>query len=573
PPAAPPPPDGPEGGEPPKSPIERAAGLPLNDFGNGQRFIIHFGEDVMWVPRVGWFTWAGTHWAADPDGLAVRSRAQKLAELIEKETAHIRVRGVTGELIEECAQLEGRYSDLLDELAKPGLPEEAKAPLKLERDEVLSRLRLLEPQMKRRTDAIGKRLTHAKNAGNSGPLTHMLEESQTALAVPVDALDADPLSICAQNGILKFGVEHGTAVQTFLPHEANPDARAARMTKIMPVDYKPGARAPEWEKFLLRILPDREDREFLQRFFGLSMTGVTIQAFLFLYGVGANGKSVLVDTVARILGAYAATARIESLTGSNRRGGGDATPDLIPLVGARMVRTSEPDEGQRLQEGLIKELTGGEPINVRALHGDFFEVHPKFKLTMSGNHKPEIRGTDDGIWRRVLLVPFEVQIPEAERDAKLGDKLFAEGPGILNWLIEGLCDYLERGLDPPQKVLDATREYREDSDPVGTFLTRCTVVTGDAGETILARDLVAAFNYFRAENGDSQWQPQTVAKHLKDKSRSWRHPATGLGFHAVKASVSRYDGLRLADDFGHRFKNAPRDASGKVLGLFTEAEQ
>ncbi|MBL3587804.1 hypothetical protein JMM61_21090, partial [Rhodovulum sulfidophilum] len=285
-------------------------------------------------------------------------------------------------------------------------------------------------------------------------------------------LDADPLTVNTLSGTLRFSTVAAEGMSPVAELRVQPEhLRGDLLSKIMPVAYDRTAKAPRWEAFLEEILPDATVRDFVQRWMGLSMTGIKMQRLAFFYGGGANGKSVLVDTIARVLGPYAATARIESLTGTNRRGGGDATPDLIPLMGARFVRTSEPDEGQRLQEGLIKELTGGEPLMIRALHSDFLEFSPYFKLTMSGNHKPEIRGTDDGIWRRVLLVPFDVQIPEERRDPELANKLWEEAPGILNWLIAGLTDFLEGGLRPPDRVLEATAEYREESDPVGAFLT------------------------------------------------------------------------------------------------------
>ncbi len=164
-----------------------------------------------------------------------------------------------------------------------------------------------------------------------------------------------------------------------------------------------------------------------------------MQKLAFFHGGGANGKSVLVDLMARMFGDYSASARIESLTGKNKKSGSDSQPDLMPLIAARFVRTSEPEDGERLQEGLVKALTGGEPMMIRALYSDFIIFRPIFKLTISGNHLPEIRGGDDGIWRRVMLVNFPVQIPEKKRIPKeeLDEILWQERSGILNWLIQG----------------------------------------------------------------------------------------------------------------------------------------
>lgn len=552
------PPQTPENEAAEASPLRRASQQPLNDFGNGRRFAIHFGEDVMFVPRVGWFVWTGQVWSNDQDELLVRAKAQGVAALIEKEVDELEPTEREAELIGESFTLRQEQRELGRE--KSPTEEQIKRIGQID-----ARLRAIDVGLKDRKSLIGRRLTHAKNAGNNGPINHMLRESQTALAVAREALDASPLDVNCENGVLRFSVSEDDkgkkADFELLEHD-----RAQRLTKMAPVAYDPNARAPQFQAFLEQIQPDIEMRMFLQRWLGLSMSALKIQKFAFFYGSGANGKSVLVDTIARILDSYAASAKIESLTGSARRGGSEATPDLMLLVNARMVRTSEPDEGQRLQEGLIKELTGGEPMQVRALHSDFFEFDPHFKLTMSGNHKPEIRGTDAGIWRRVLLVPFDVQIPEEKRDQELGEKLWSERAGILNWLIEGLQDFLELGLKPPAGVTDATREYREESDPIGSFLVSHCEVTGNHEDKITARELGEAFNYALMERGMNTWKPTTFAKQVATKSRAWRHPGTGAQFEKGKSSISHYLGLRLEPEFAKRFRNAPRDHNNRIIG-------
>lgn len=226
----------------------------------------------------------------------------------------------------------------------------------------------------------------------------------------------------------------------------------------------------------------------------------------------------------------------------------------MPLIGARFVRASEPDQGQQLQEGLIKELTGGEPIMVRSLNENFVTVYPFFKLTISGNHRPEIRGGDDGIWRRVMLVPFEVQIPKDEVDLDLGKKLWAERDGILNWLIAGLRDYLQDGLQIPDRVIAATDEYREDSDPLASFLTQICGVTGNEAHTMRARDLQEAFAFWLDETGRGAWKPRTIFNSLSAKQGKWRSPATGQMFTRIKSSDSYYGGIALLEPFKGRFE-------------------
>ncbi len=543
--------------------LERCAALPLNDHGNGQRFVVHFGRDTMFVPRVGWFTWDGKVWRKDDDQLSIRGRAQRLSDLILREMHYLPMPEVERTLLSERGDIRARRAEL-EAVAKADRSEDQRAEL----GELQRKCDALAEIEKRHKATRGRHRSFANTTGNSARIDNATKEAGVALAHPFEALDATPLDVNCEAGVLRFSVldmsDEGAgrmARVDLVPHE-----REQRMSKIMPVDYCPDAPRPLFDAFLERVQPDREMREFLKRWLGLSMTGLPMQRLVFFYGGGANGKSVLVDLVAKIMGNYAATARIESLTGTNRRGGGEATPDLIPLMGARMVRTSEPDEGQRLQEGLIKELTGGEPIQVRALHSDFIEVRPIFKLTMSGNHKPEIRGTDDGIWRRVMLVPFDVQIPEGERDPDLGRKLWEERAGVLNWLIEGLCDALERGLDPPATVTEATREYREESDPIGLFLTTCCVVTAEPGDVITSRDLGHAFAFHLMERGMTPWRDATFAKQISAKSRHWRHPETGLMFERGKRSITQYIGLRFTDAFRRRFDAAPKDHNGKPIG-------
>jgi putative DNA primase/helicase len=313
-------------------------------------------------------------------------------------------------------------------------------------------------------------------------------------------------------------------------------------------------------------------RAFLQRWFGYSMTGLTKeQVFAFFYGGGRNGKSVLVDLMAKIFGDYAASAKIESITGRSRRGGGDATPDLVPLIGARFVRASEPNKDTPLQEGLIKELTGGEPIMVRSLNENFITVYPFFKLTISGNHKPDIRGDDDGIWRRVMLVPFDVQISNDEVDLELGAKLWAERDGIFNWLVDGLREYLAYGLQIPDQVSAATAEYREDSDPLATFLVQICGVTGDPSHSMRAKDLQEAFAYWLDETGRGAWKPRTIYNSLTAKQGKWRSPVTGQTFSRRKSSDAYYDGIGLLEPFRSRFETHQNSMALRQSGRQSDA--
>lgn len=556
-----PPPRTPDEGED-LPPAARCVDFPLNDYGNGERLLTHFGHDLVYVPNAGFFVWDEMRFIKDPDGVAVRRLAHKLTDLIGQEVWFLPVDEEDEAVLREVDETKDEVTDLMDMASKDrdAVQEKRLAFLLALRKEA-DRIR------DKRAKSVGRRLTHAKNAGNSNSIKNLLTEAAAIIARPLEDLDRDPLTINTRGGVLTFRTEPGEDDGGMNPPppvvivDRQDHDRTLLLTKVMPVALNPKAKCPQFIEFIERIQPVPEMRRFLQRWFGYSMTGLTSeQKFAFFYGTGANGKSVLVDLIAKIMGDYAAGGKIETITGKNRRGGGDATPDLMPMVGARFMRMSEPDDGQNLQEGMVKELTGGEPILVRPPYGvNFLEVYPIFKLTISGNHKPEIRGGDDGIWRRVMLVPFEVQIPPDERDAGLSDKLWGERDGIFNWLLDGLRDYLAHGLQVPEQVLAATAEYREDSDPLATFLTTCCSVTGNPEHSMRSKDLSDAFAFWLDEGGQGVWTPRTRFKRLKEKAGKWKSPVTGQTFTARKSSDPFYDGIVLIHPFRERFEEHQLD--------------
>lgn len=560
----PPPPEDPrDGPDEPVDPVALAAQEPLNDTGNGRRFVIHFGEDILFVSQVGWYIWDGTRWAKDPEitkdlSARLRGLAQKMTPLIEREIDFLQPSPRDRKLMQEENGLRKRRHELEQD---PGLA--ADTTLQDELGTIAGRLRAIDAALKDHKTLIGRRLTHAKNAGNSQAMSNMVNEAKVMRAFTVDDLDQGDLDVNCLSGVLRFrrATESGTGL---VSRELVPHDRAQMLSKVMPVEYDPSAKCPRFDAFLEEIQPNIVMRDFLQRWFALSLTGLDVQKLAFFHGGGANGKSVLVDLMARLAGDYAATAKIESLTGRNKKSGSDSQPDLIPLIAARMVRTSEPEEGERLQEGLIKALTGGEPMMVRDLFSGMITFQPIFKLTISGNHLPEIRGGDDGIWRRLLLVQFPVQIPEHKRIPKkeLDDILWAERSGILNWLVRGLLDYLQYGLQEPPEVLAATDAYRKDSDPIGAFLTEATYVSGQADDFMTSRELIESFNYWIEERGETQWSGRRISLRLKARSDSWRHPDTNRMFTPRKNGVTGYGGIRLDDVFAARKRESEARDSG-----------
>lgn len=543
--------------------LRKGAEYPLNDYGNGKRFELYFGRDVIWIARVGWYCWTGKLWQKDEDGLAVRRKAQAIGLRIEQEAAAIELSGNQMILLNEEKPTRAELLKLRRSLA--GLDDEEKEPILEEIEKLELKLALIDGLKRSLSSRRSRHRKFAVTSGNKGKIDALLNESGVALAHTLEELDARDYDLNTESGVLRFEIITGEGMSSTPSVTLIPHAREQLNTKIIPATYDPAARSELFDAFINRIQPGATMREFLQRWFGLCFTGETgEQKLAFFHGAGANGKSVLVDLLAQLAGNYATTAKIESLVGKNRRSAGDATPDLIPLMGARFVRSSEPEEGERLQEAKIKELTGGEPLLVRALNEDFVEVKPKFKITISGNHKPEVRGTDDGIWRRLLLVPFSVQIPDAEKDRKLGKKLWANPhrSAVLNWVIEGLLDYMQQGLKEPDEVLEATASFREESDPIAAFLIECSVVTAESLDFIRASDLREAFQFWQKAKGEGAWGDRTVANRMKQKAGVWRHPATGLLYVEAKRGDWGYRGIKLTDTFQIQFDKRARGRDG-----------
>ncbi|MGV8987801.1 MAG: DNA primase family protein [Cypionkella sp.] len=546
--------------------LRKGSTMPINDLGNGQRFVLHFGPDVMFVPRVGWHVWDAKVWQVDPDMIATRRKAQRLSELVLAEVPYLILSDEKMRMIAQERELETERNELERQRDDDGkLSDDVQTRIK-RIDHELGSIQSLKTSLSKIRTAYR---TFARSTGNTAKIKAALTEAEVPLAKRVEDLDTQPLDVNTQTGVLRFSVTPRPGTYPLVEAACLDHDRAFRMTKIMAASYVPGAGAPIFQKFLDRIMPDPVMQAFLQRWFGYSMLGLTNeQALAFFYGMGANGKSALTDLMARLMGSYAATAKIESLTGQNRRSGGDATPDLINIVAARMVRASEPEKGVQWQEGLIKQLTGGEPILVRALNENFFEATPIFKLTIGGNHAPDIRGMDDGIWRRLMIVPFDVQIPKEERDPLIVQRMLEEGPGILNWLVEGALSYLEGGLAPPVQVSQATDTLRQDADPYGKFLDEACIITGDPQDSIASRELMLCFTFWQMQRGETPFKERTISLNMKDHSRRWRSPKSGRQFAARETGrFNGYDGLRLTDIFKRDWDTAPKATNGHAISL------
>lgn len=280
-------------------------------------------------------------------------------------------------------------------------------------------------------------------------------------AATTDEWDADPWLLNTPGGVVDLRTGRKRS------HE-----RADRMTKITTATL--GGDCPTWWQFIDEVTGgDKELQAYLQRMVGYALTGSTQEhALFFLYGTGANGKSVFVNTLATILGDYATNAPMDTFMETRT----DRHPtDMAGLRGARFVAAIETEQGRRWAESKVKNLTGGDKISARFMRQDFFEFFPQFKLFVAGNHKPAIRNIDEAMKRRLHLIPFTITVPPERRDKHLQQKLLAERDGILAWAVQGCLDWQRHGrLDPPQRVVEATEEYFEAEDALGRWLDeRC----------------------------------------------------------------------------------------------------
>ena len=292
---------------------------------------------------------------------------------------------------------------------------------------------------------------------------------------------------------------------------------------------------PLWMQFLDRVT-DRngELQGFLQRLAGYSLTGVTTEhALFFLYGTGANGKSVYINTLSGLLGDYHKTAPMETFIATrNER----HPTDLAGLRGARSVTATETEEGRRWAESKIKALTGGDKIAARFMRQDYFEFQPQFKLLIAGNHKPRLGNVDEAIRRRLYLVPFTVTIPEAERDEDLGEKLKSEWPGILQWAIDGCLEWQDVGLSPPNVVRDATDAYLEAEDALMLWIAECCV-TGSNSRTTNA-ELVESWRNWAEMAGEYVGSQTSFTQRLEAKAFQRYRDKSARGFRGISVEFS-----------------------------------
>lgn len=377
------------------------------DAANAQRFATKFRESVRWVGEWDkWLVWDGHRWSLDK-ALRIEHLGKQVANDIFRETAKV---------------------------AKEQRPDR---------------------------EVMGAIYSFAKLSNSAKGIRDMLSlvRSVPGIAIAHDQLDVDPMLLNVENGTLDL--QSG---------KLRPHRRDELLTKLAPVTFDSDATCPTWLAFLNKIFDGNGELiGYLQRLAGCSLTGSTQEHVLpFLYGTGANGKSTFIETLMKLFGKdYAMKAAPDLLM--MKRGESHPT-DRADLFGKRLVACVETEDGRRMAEALVKEMTGGDTMRARRMREDFWEFVPTHHVWLAGNHKPTVKGNDHGIWRRVKLIPFDVVIPDGEQDKKLPSKLAAELPGILNWALAGCLEWQANGLQEPAIVRDATNEYAAEMDDVGQFI-------------------------------------------------------------------------------------------------------
>jgi putative DNA primase/helicase len=360
-----------------------------------------------------------------------------------------------------------------------------------------------------------RRIKHAQLSKASASIARMLQLAQHMALVEAAAIDRYPRLLNVKNGVVDL------ATGKRLPHDSR-----RLMTKIAATTYDRKADAPIFCRFLDRATGgDESYQRYLQQAAGYSLLGeVSAQVFFYAFGQGATGKSTLVNVLRELLGDYGQHTPIETLLA---RHFDNAIPnDLARLAGSRFVTAIEPNFNRHLDEGRIKAMTGGDPITARFLHREFFEFTPQFTLWVVANDFPRVRGTADAFWRRVRVLPFDVVIPEAERDPGLPEKLRAEWPGILAWAVQGCVAWLKDGFIKCSKVKGASKAWQVAADHLGRFLAEeCAVDTIGSVQALQLYDHYLSWCRAQGEKSltATQFKTQLIAKgHIWKKTKRWR---------------------------------------------------
>jgi putative DNA primase/helicase len=371
-------------------------------------------------------------------------------------------------------------------------------------------------------------------------INSMISLARPEVPIAPEALDADPMLLTVENGTLDLRTGNLRASR---PEDL--------ITKLAPVEYHPDAPAPRFEQFLREVLVTDDLIGFVRHYAGYTLTGSTEERCLaILHGAGKNGKSTLVELLRYVMGDYARSTDVETILAKRYQGVGN---DVAALKGARFVSTSEIEKGRRLAESKVKQLTGSDTVTARFLFSEPFDFRPEFKLWISTNNKPEIQGTDNAIWDRIRLIPFNVRFEGTNMDPNLPQKLRDEAAGVLAWMVRGCLEWQKDGLGTPAAIMAATDEYRAEMDTFAAFLVEKCVVSPEA--RVSAEDIYKAYILWCQASGEDAgskrklgmtlsergFRPDQIKEGPKKGNREW----VGVGLRSDEPDP---DGYPLPDD-------------------------
>ncbi|RLK22664.1 putative DNA primase/helicase [Micromonospora sp. M71_S20] len=449
-------------------------------------FFEEAGSGVKYSPEAGFFILTDGVWRSDKLD-AVRTAAQDVAASIWAEAAEL--------------------AEALKEVVKAGDKEEAK--------ELSAR--------------VGKLKSFAKAANSSKGIDAMVRELKALRGVAVDfeAFDKHHHLLAVRNGVIDL--------RSGRLQEHDPDLL---LTRRVDLDYDPEATAPRWEAFLREVFPHARHAglpDYMRRLVGYGITGETgEQCFVVHHGGGANGKSVYTDTLTEVFRELVVTTPFSTF---EEKQSGGIPNDLAALKGSRLVFAAEGEQGRPMAEAVLKRVTGRDSISARFMRKEFFEFRPTFLLQLATNFRPQFRGQDEGLWRRVKLVPWERYFTPAERDHKLGEKLLAEAAGILAWAVRGAVDWYRDGLQDPVVIRDATKEYRQTSDALAGFLPG--VLVAEEGGKVTAKVVWDAYRQWcddEALPGKERWTRRAMFAALEERGATKKKENIGVVFLGLRVA-------------------------------------
>lgn len=397
----------------------------------------------------------------------------------------------------------------------------------------LSRLILLDAAQEEIDEKRKKIVSHSMKSESQKVIANSLKlaSSDQRIAIRTEAIDQNQYLFNILNGT----IELNKRAFVFRSHSQNDN-----ISKIANVTYNPDAKAPRWERFLDEVFitngrPDKELIEFIQSAIGVCLTGdVSEQYLFFCYGMGKNGKSTFFETLRHLFGDYYQKAPTDMLM--TKKGGQGIPNDIARLVGTRFVVASEIENGRYLAESVIKDLTGGDRLTARFMRQDYFEFDPTHKLWIYGNHKPNVKSADDGIWRRLLVIPFTQTFAEPDKDLK--EKLIAEISGILNWALVGYERWRKNGLIIPNSVLLESKNYRDEMNNVRNFLEACCDL--NTQNTVTHKKLFEAYLKWCNEEGETPVRKKDFKGRLMEQGLPEPRPGN--------RNMQTWIGAKLTDD-------------------------